>query len=165
VFPYQEDLESGLRAEDLFDGEVVPVLNDHVAPEFGSWCRTWIRSNLGERASTVGAWWGPALDVLRRSKERTSEEIDIAGVGRGRVTVVGEAKWQNKSLDYSVLRDLREFKVPALRQAGFRLAADPTIVLMARRGYTDQVRKAAADDPSILLVDVPAALAGEATRA
>ncbi|MDA8261910.1 MAG: ATP-binding protein [Actinomycetota bacterium] len=164
VFPYQEDLESGLRAEDLFDGEVAPVLNDHVAPEFESWCRSWVRSRLGERVSTVGAWWGPALDALRRGKERSSEEIDIVGVGRGRVTVVGEAKWQNKPLDLSVLRELREFKIPALRQAGFTLASDLTTVLMARSGYTDQVRNAAEADPGIILVDVQAALASESTR-
>ena len=164
VFPYQEDLESGLRAEDLFDAEVTPVLNDHVAPEFESWCRSWVRSHLGERVSTVGAWWGPALDALRRTKERTSEEIDIVGVGRGRVTVVGEAKWQNKPLDVAVLRDLREFKTPALRQAGFKLATGLTTVLMARSGYTEQVHKAATEDPNLILVDVPAALTGGSTR-
>lgn len=164
VFPYQEDLESGLRAEDLFEGEVAPVLHEHVAPEFEAWCRSWVRSNLGDRASTVGAWWGPALDVLRRNKERTSEEIDIVGVGRKRVTVVGEAKWQTKPLDLSVLRDLRQFKVPALRQAGFKLAAELTTVLMARSGYSEQVRKAASEDPNLLLVDVPASLASESTH-
>ena len=158
VFPYQEDLETGLRAEDLFDGEVAPVLNEHIGPEFEDWCRSWARTNLGGRARTVGAWWGPALDSLRRNKERTSEEIDIVGVGRGRVTVVGEAKWQNKPLDYSVLKDLREYKVPALRQAGFKLATQVTTVLMARSGYTEQVQLAAAEDAHLLLVDVPAAL-------
>jgi AAA+ ATPase superfamily predicted ATPase len=158
VFPYQEDLESGLRAEDLFDGEVAPVLNEHIAPEFEAWCRSWARANLGDRARTVGAWWGPALDTLRRSKERTSEEIDIVGVGRGQVTVVGEAKWQNKPLDFSVLKDLREYKMPALRQAGFKLAAHVTTLLMARSGYTEEVRRAAAEDARLLLVNVPAAL-------
>jgi hypothetical protein len=164
VFPYQEDLESGLRAEDLFDGEVAPVLNDHVAPEFESWCRGWARSNPGDRARTVAAWWGPALDTLRKTKERTSEEIDIVGIGRNRVTLVGEAKWQNKPLDFSVLNELREFKVPALRQAGFKLATEVTTVLMARSGYTEQVRRAASEDPHLLLVDVPAALTGESAQ-
>lgn len=158
VFPYQDDLESGLRAEDLFDGEVAPALNDHIAPEFETWCRSWARVNLGDRVSTVGAWWGPALHALRRTKERSSEEIDIVGIGRNRVTVVGEAKWQNKPLDFSVLRDLRDFKVPALRQAGFRLAAEVTTVLMARNGYSAEVQRAAAEDPQLLLIDVRSAL-------
>jgi hypothetical protein len=140
------------------------VLNDHVAPEFESWCRGWARSNLGDRARTVAAWWGPALDTLRKTKERTSEEIDIVGIGRNRVTLVGEAKWQNKPLDFSVLNELREFKVPALRQAGFKLATEVTTVLMARSGYTEQVRRAASEDPHLLLVDVPAALTGESAQ-
>lgn len=163
VFPYQEDLQSGLHAEDLFEGEVAPLLNDHVAPEFESWCRSWVRSNFGESVSTVGAWWGPALDALRRTKARTTEEIDIVGVGRGRVTVVGEAKWQNKPLDYAVLRDLREFKIPALRQAKFRVATSLTTVLLARGGYTDRLLEAASGDPNLILVDVPAALGSKST--
>lgn len=161
VFAYQDDLESGLRAEDLFDGEVAPALSDHVAPEFESWCRRWVRSSLGDRARVVGAWWGPALHTLRQSKRRTAEEIDIVGLGRNRVTVVGEAKWRNRALDVSVLRDLREFKIPALVQAGFKLSSEVTTVLMSRGGYTEGLRKAAAQDSRILLVDVPVALEGD----
>lgn len=164
VFPYQEDLESGLRARDLYDGEVAPALNDHVAPEFEQWCRSWVRQHLGDRARTVGAWWGPALHALRRSGERSSEEIDIVGIGRNRVTVVGEAKWQNKPLGPAVLQDLQTYKVPALRQAGFALAPDVTTVLMARAGYTAALRRAAADDPYLVLVDVPVALQGSTPK-
>lgn len=158
VFPYQDDLESGLRAEDLFDGEVVPVMHEHVAPEFESWCRAWVRSNAGDRARTVGAWWGPALDKLRRAGQRSSEEIDIVGIGRGRVTVLGEAKWQSKALGHEVLSDLQEYKMPALAQAGAKFATDLSIFLLSRGGYTPAVQKAAREDPRIRLVDVEAAL-------
>ncbi|MEA2686493.1 MAG: uncharacterized protein QOE93_1688, partial [Actinomycetota bacterium] len=34
VFPYQDELESGLRPADLFDAEVAPALADHVGAEF-----------------------------------------------------------------------------------------------------------------------------------
>lgn len=163
TFAYQEDPESGLRAEDLFDGEVASALNEHVAPEFESWCRSWVRSTFGEKAGAVGAWRGPALNALRRRNERSSEEIDTVGVARQRVTIVGEAKWQNKPLDFAVLRDLRKFNVPALRQAGFKLADELTTVLVARSGYTGQLRDAAAGDPRLLLVDVSSALAGVST--
>lgn len=158
VFPYQEDLESGLRARDLYDAEVAPALNDHVASEFEQWCRSWVRQHLGSRARTVGAWWGPALHTLRRTGERSSEEIDIVGIGRNRVTVVGEAKWQDKPLGPAVLQDLQTYKVPALSRAGFTLAPEVTTVLMARSGYTAALRRAAADNPHLVLVDVPAAL-------
>jgi len=62
------------------------------------------------------------------------------------VTLVGEAKWQDKPLDFSMLKDLREFKVPALRQAGFEPATEVTTVLMARSGLTEQLRRAASED-------------------
>ena len=45
-----------------------------------------------------------------------------------------------------MLKDLREFKVPALRQAGFELATEVTTVLMARSGLTEQLRRAASED-------------------
>lgn len=158
VFPYQDELENGLAAEDLFDSEVAPALPDHVAPAFESWSRGWTRRRFGGRASTVGAWWGPALHSLRRSKERFSEEIDIVGVGRGRVSVVGEVKWRNQALDVSVLGDLEKFKLPALQQAGFKIASDVDRVLVSKGGYTDGLRRAAAGDPHIHLVDVESEL-------
>jgi len=39
VFPYQAELEAGLRAEDLWKSTVKPALSDHVAPVFEELCR------------------------------------------------------------------------------------------------------------------------------
>lgn len=165
VFPYQDELESGLRAADLFDSEVAPALNDHVAAEFEDWCRDWVRASHGREASTVGAWWGPARNDLRKSGERQSEEIDIVELARNRVTVLGEVKWQNRPLDVGVLHDLKEYKVPALKQAGFKMAPSPRILLIAKGGYTNGLVEAAKADEQLLLVDVPAALSGVSTLA
>ncbi len=163
VFPYQDDLENGLHPADLFRGEVRPALADHVAPVFEDWARDFVRKRFGSRASSVGAWWGPSLHHLRRAGERTTEEIDIVGVGRGSVTVVGEAKWQERMLDVSILPRLREYKLPALAQAGFKLAKDLDIVLLARRGYTAGLHRAASVDPHLHLIDVATDLADEST--
>jgi AAA+ ATPase superfamily predicted ATPase len=154
VFPYQDELETGLRAEDLFDTEVTPALPTHVAPVFEEWCRAWTRQEHGRVATQVRAWWGPSLNALRRSGERSTEEIDIVGGARGQVTVVGEAKWRTRPMDRSVLTDLFDYKIPALRQAGFTISQDLTVFLFARSGYSPALQRAAADDDRVRLVDV-----------
>ena len=164
VFPYQDDLENGLRAADLFSGEVKPALADHVAPMFEDWARDWVRGRFGSRASSVGAWWGPSLHNLRRTGERSTEEIDVVGVGRGKVTVVGEAKWQERMLGASILADLRDHKLPALAQAGFKFANDVDVVLLAKSGYTEDLKEVESADPHLHLVDVAADLVGGPTE-
>ncbi len=156
VFPFQDDLRAGLAAVDHFDGEVKPALADHVAPVFGSLCREWTRTQLGRQASRVGSWWGPALNELRRSGERSTEEIDVVGMGRSAVTVVGECKWTTGGLTRKVLDDLESFKLPALRQAGLRLAgAGPRIVLFSRSGFKQSLvqHAAARGDVELITVD------------
>lgn len=162
VFPYQADLESGLRARDLYDGEVVPKLADHVAPVFEDWCRAWVRAHRGARATQVGCWWGNAANVHRRAGSRSSEEIDIVGVHRSRVTLVGECKWTTRPLGPDIVQHLEDFKIPALRDAGCRVANSVRIVLFSKAGYTAALRRLAEDRGGIELIDVAAAL-GAAT--
>lgn len=158
VFRFQDDLSSGLRPTDLYDTEVRPALADHVAPVFEQVCRGWVRAEMGAVATRVGSWWGRARDDLRRTGERQSEEIDVVGMARGRVTLVGECKWTTKPLPAAILDDLRSFKLPALRQDGVRLAAGgPLIVLFSRAGFSDGLRAAAGDQVRLVELD---ALAG-----
>jgi len=103
---------------------VAPALADHVSPAFEAQCRTFVRSALGDEATRVGRWWGKARHELRRAGRRSTEEIDIVGVLRGQVTVVGEATWTSRSMDLATLRDLQEHKLPALRQRGLGLGTD-----------------------------------------
>ncbi len=154
VFPYQADLEAGLAPEDLFDSEVAPELADHVAPVFEDLCREHVRTTMGDTATRVGRWWGNALDRLRRSGDRSTEEIDVVGTARKRVTLVGEVKWTTKPLGEKALRDLAEYKVPALEQDGFRLAGELITVLFSRSGYSPGLRSRAEDDDRLVLVDV-----------
>ena len=49
-------------------------------------------------------------------------------------------------------------KLPALAQAGHKLAATPRIVLMAKAGYSRSLVDAAEGRSDVVLVDVPAAL-------
>ncbi len=154
VFPHQSDLESGLGPEDLYDGEVAPVLADHIAPVFEDWCRAWLRANRGRAATTVGAWWGNAANRFRREKERSSEEIDAVGTLRGRVTLVAECKWTNRPLGPAIVAELDTYKIPALEDAGFRVTEKPRIILFSKAGYTPNLRTLAQEDDRIELVDI-----------
>lgn len=162
VFPYQADLEAGLQPEDLFDREIDPELADHVAPVFEDLCREHARRSFGGRATRVGRWWGNSLNQLRKDRERTTEEIDIVGTARKRVTLVGEAKWTSKPMGEKALHDLAQYKLPALEQAGFRLADEVTTVLFSRSGYSAGLRARAASDETLHLVDVDQMLASRA---
>lgn len=164
VFPYQSGLESGLRARELYDGEVAPALADHVAPVFEDWCRSWLRANRGTVASQFGAWWGNAANEVRRTGERSSEEIDAVGTLRGRVTLVAECKWTTRRMTPTIVSDLDTYKFPALRDSGFHVAPRPMIVLFSKAGYSTSLLELARNDSRIELIDVAAALAGAASK-
>jgi uncharacterized protein len=155
VFPFQESLRAGLRPADHFEAEIAPALPEHVAPVFESICRRWVRSTLGSQATQVQPWWGRALDSLRRDGTRTSEEIDIVGTARSRVTVVGECKWTSGSMTSKVLDDLEQYKLPALRQDGPRFAAGgPAILLFSKSGFKDSLRATSAERDDVRLIDL-----------
>lgn len=164
VFPFQTDLEEGLAPESLFDSEIAPELANHVSPVFEDLCREHVRATMGALATRVGRWWGNSLNQLRRSGERTTEEIDVVGASRGRVTVVGEAKWTSKPLGERTLHDLTRYKIPALIQDGFKLASEPTTVLFSRSGYSASLRTRAERDDKLILVDVADMLSTRAEK-
>ena len=152
VFPFAAELETGLEPGDLWESTVKPALSDHVAPVFEDICRDWTRAAYGRKAQRFGAWWGHARNDLRRTGERTSEEIDIVGLSRDRVTVIGECRWRNKAMDGSVLKEIEEYKLPALRQAGYEIADDLQVLLFSRSGYNDAVERATAKDKRLRLL-------------
>jgi len=152
VFPFQEELKTGLPPGVLYSEEVAPVLGDHISPTFEALCREWVLRT--GRATKVGTWWGNALNEHRRDGSRQSEEIDVVGLRRAAVVVVGECKWQNKPLPFDVLDELETYKVPALRQAKVRLAKDVSIVLFSKSGFAAGLIKAAEERGDLLLVGV-----------
>lgn len=153
VFPYQAELESGLDARDLWEAVVRPALPDHAAPVFERLCREWTRSRYGRLAQRVGGWWGNARNELRRTGERTTEEIDIVGLAGDRVTLIGECRWRTRAMDADVLRDIEQYKLPALRQAGLRVdERSVQVLLFSRSGFSRALDRAAADEERIMLV-------------
>ncbi|MBS1861330.1 MAG: ATP-binding protein [Actinobacteria bacterium] len=162
VRPFAAELEAGLRPADLWRTEVAPALPEHIAPAFETLCRRWVRGSLGDRASRVGSWWGPALNELRTSGERTTEEIDVVGLGRGRISVVGECKWTARPISVSLLGEIERFKLPALVQSGAKVAkGGPLIVLFSRGGFTDGLKAVAADREDLRLVELADLVPGD----
>jgi AAA+ ATPase superfamily predicted ATPase len=158
VFVHQADLEGGLDASGLFDSLVAPDIADHCAPVFEQWAHAWLRTNRAATAINWGRWWGNAANIYRRDKTRTTEEIDVVGLLRNRVTAVVECKWTSKQLTPSIVTDLDTYKIPALRDSGLKVAKNPRMILMCRSGYSESLEELAATDERIELVDVPTAL-------
>jgi uncharacterized protein len=153
VFPFQEDLKTGLPPGTLYKAEIAPALNDHVASTFEALCRMWTLRT--ERATRVGAWWGNALDVHRRARSRSAEELDVVGLSRASVAVVGECKWTNDMMALDVLDDLDEFKVPAMREDRIRFVrGGPQIVLFSKSGFKKALVDRAAERDDVTLVSV-----------
>jgi uncharacterized protein len=149
VFPYQEDLESGLEPGALWDGVIAPALPQHTAQTFERLCRMYVRRRYGAEASRVSGWWGEGRG------DRTQEEIDVVGVQHKRLRLVGECKWTKGVMPATVLDDLRSFKLPALLREG-RVKPSrekPRILLFARSGFDRGLRAAAAEDERVELVD------------
>ncbi len=151
VFPFQDELKTGLAPRALYDGEIADALADHVSPTFERLCREWARHSGA--ATRVGSWWGNALNELRRDGARETEEIDVVGLTRAAVTLVGECKWTRRPMGIDVLADLETLKIPALRQAGVRVARDVQIVLFSKAGFTDALKEAADAREDVRLID------------
>ena len=151
VFPFQEELKTGLPPEVLYDIEIAGLLGDHVSPTFEALCRLW--TLMTGRATRVGNWWGHALHEHRRTGARQSEEVDVVGLRRSSVAVVGECKWTAGRVGPEVLADLETFKLPALRQAGVRFAsAGPVIVLFSKSGFKPSLLEAVDGREDVVLV-------------
>lgn len=150
VFPFQEELKTGLTPRALYNEEIAPVFADHLSPTFEALCRQWALT--AGHATKIGSWWGNALNEYRRTGTRTSEEIDVVGLKRGLVSVVGECKWTNQQMKPDVLTDLESYKIPALRQAGVRISGDMVITLFSRSGFAASLVEAAAERGDTVLV-------------
>jgi hypothetical protein len=148
------ELETGLRADDLWESSVKPALSDHVAPVFEDLCRDWTRASYGRTAQRIGSWWGNARNDLRRTGQRTTEEIDIVGLAGSRVTVIGECRWRNKAMDDTILQEIDDHKLPALRQAGYEVDEDLQVLLFSRSSYNSTLRKAASENERLRLVSI-----------
>jgi hypothetical protein len=156
VFVNQDGLQQGLTPRDVWDGDIEPYLADFVSPTFEELCARYTRRVYGAQAQKVGGWWGPSLNKHRQAKTRTTEEIDVVAAHRSRLVLVGECKWTTSPMPKRVLDDLREYKVPAIKQEG-RLKVPGSalrVLLFSRSGFSDDLHAAAQADDAVTLVDL-----------
>ncbi|MEU2198743.1 DUF234 domain-containing protein [Isoptericola sp. NPDC019482] len=153
VHPHRGALESGIDPRAFVGAQVAPHLGDHAAPTFERILEDWVRAFHGAEAPGVGAWWGPALHPLRRTKQRFTEEIDCVAMRGRAVAVAAEAKWTTAPMGVDVLHDLFTYKLPAMAQAGHDVG-DTHVVLASRSGFTPGLVDAARGRSDVRLVDV-----------
>lgn len=96
---------------------------------------------------------GPALN---EHPDRTQEEIDVVGLNRRRLMVVGECKWTSPPMDLSVLTDLTRFKLPAIiHKQNVKPPRDgPRILLFSRTGFSNGLRAEADRNQRIELIEL-----------
>jgi hypothetical protein len=150
----EPDLEAGLDPHVVIENEIRPTLASHLAPTIEEIARAWVRRARLANATRVGAWWGPSLNELRRTKERSTEEIDIVGMRGKQVVLVGEVRWRSDPMGVGILGDLERYKVPALAQVQGVRIGHPVIVLVSRSGFTPGLLEAAQRQERIILVDI-----------
>lgn len=151
VKPFQSDLETGADAMAHVKGFVRAHLPEHVSIVFEEAARRWARQNF-PAAQKVGPWWGNAVNAERRAGRRQTEEVDVVGLSGRKLVLAGEVKWTNQAMSFDVLRDLRDYKLPAMYQAGLQPSSDLTILLVAKSGFTKALVDEARTDGSIHLL-------------
>jgi uncharacterized protein len=149
VEPYRSRLRTRADAERHLHATVLPQLDVFVSrPCWERVCREHVRRHEPE-AHDVGAWWGKVRVASRRTEER---ELDVVAVGAGReVIATGSCKWTNAPLDYGEEALLAELEVAMpgaeeVRRHWF----------FSRGGFTDRMRKLAADEPDRIRLVTPA---------
>lgn len=76
------------------------------------------------------------------------------GLSNARVTVIGECRWRNKAMDGNVLKEIEDYKLPALRQAGYEIDEKLRILLFSRSGYSSTLKHAASENKRLGLIDL-----------
>ena len=126
---------------DVWARKIQPYFNDYMGWGFETVSREHLRDHarerFGEPASEIGRVWGNDF------------EIDVAGRLFDNSAIFGECKWENTMVGESVRKRLEEC-ISKTRYADDALAKHH--VFFARKGFSDELQKAAALDSSIQLI-------------
>lgn len=154
VQPFEGRLHSRADARRHLEQRVLPRLDDHVSkPAFEEVCHAWLRRNV-PGAAAVGWWWGGVREPTADGPRTVVREVDgVAVDGDSRVLALASCKWTAAPLPYGELAGLREL-APAVGGGDSR----PATYLFWRSGFDPKLERAAADDPSVHLVDVSSAV-------
>lgn len=140
VAPFQSVLQLG-RGRSLWEQEIFPHFDEFVART--TWeevCQQFLWREVGlnrlpTRVANLGRWWD------------AHQEIDVVGMWRSEVTLVGECKWSNATMGSRELKQLQE------KAAALPLAKEPCWCLFSRSGFSPELRQRAGRDSQLLLVE------------
>lgn len=143
---YETAIQAGLSdkvARRIVVGELLAYMG-HV---FEDVCRQWLlwevcEGRLDVAPLEVGRWWGT------NPVERCEEEIDIVLSGVDGELILGECKWNKRSVDANVLGVLK--RRAELLPGG----RDAQLFLFSKSGFERERRQRALADGNVRLVDV-----------
>ena len=143
---YETAIQAGLFDE-VARRIVVGELPTYMGHVFEDVCRQWfLWEDRGDRLDVapleVRRWWGT------NPVERCEEEIDIVLSGVDGELILGECKWNNRSVDASVLGVLK--RRTELLPGG----RDAQLFLFSKSGFERERRQRALADGNVRLVDV-----------
>lgn len=87
IYRHRADIARGLGQE-VVDRVIIPGLSDYMGEPWEEMCREFLRRRVAQRQlpielSSIGRWWS----------RDNSVEIDIVGIGNGKVVLAGSVKW------------------------------------------------------------------------
>lgn len=157
------DLERPGRAVVVWQRAQATFRSKVIGPHFEALCREWARWNAAPE--TYGGRPGHvAAGTVNDPSARTSHEVDVAVFGRDDrdrevILAIGEAKW-NETMGVEHLQRLAHIR--DLLVARGAPATDRTrLVCFSGAGFTDDLRRTAAEDAAVQLVDLDRLYRGE----
>lgn len=120
-------------------------INDYMGKIFEDICIQYMWRNFSRlpvQPQNIGRWWG------NNPLEKCEQEIDIlAPTPDGKQAIFGECKWREK-VNVEVLESLKN-KSQMFAEFGRKF-----FFIFSRGGFTDELKKAAAADSTVTLVDL-----------
>lgn len=141
VAPCMVLIQSG--REDIAVQRIMQQLPTFMGPVYETMCKQWLLRHNGESLpfvlSEIGHWWGAD------PRTRRQEEIDIVASDGKDKALYAECKWRNEQVGVAELTLLRQ-RSQLLRHS------DKYYALFSKSGFTEELERAAGDDPHVMLV-------------
>ena len=148
ILPNASPLAAG-HADEVWAHTIEPNLDHYMGGLFEWICRDYVRlygrETLPRPAREVGQIWAADYD------------IDVAGRLLDGTTFSGECKWSSSPIGRNVLQHLKQATSSSSYYAD--RTGDHLYVLFSRAGFTDELKRPRAEDPSVRLL-TPGALLG-----
>lgn len=137
-------LETG-ASDIVWQKRIEPDLNHYMGHMFELICKEYLlrknsRGELPVLFTEIGRWWG--------TNPRKKEEVELDIVARDADDyLIGECKWRNEPLDYSVLTKLKE-NADVFHKNRRRT----WFLLFSKSGFSDSVKREAEKSEDVILV-------------